>query len=241
MVVSWLKHPVERVHILLDETRTPSRVYIEVADEMLLHAAVSVLYNTEPTCGLGIVCGVATPQELMRAVFPSWQGAFNGFSPTLAGLSTEHVIFALETSIITETELNALLLLMCAPDSHLSRTALHSVQLLISILDKFPTFVDGHLYLPGLLRDRVFSSWFSSAWPLLELSGLIFSAAVTDAAVQFMVRCVAGEKTSRNIALLSDLVDTAVSCPGMRVFFLCRCAKLIVPCSFYTAAIEATR
>jgi hypothetical protein len=158
MAVSWLKQPIERVHILLDETKAPSRVYIEFPDETLLHTAVGILHGMELTGSMGIVCSVSTPQELMRALFPSWQGAFKGSTPTLAGLSSEHIVSALQTGIITEAELYTIFCRICSPDSQPPMLSpLHSVQLLISILVKIPAFVDGHLFLPARLRDRIFS------------------------------------------------------------------------------------
>jgi hypothetical protein len=49
-------------------------------------------------------------------LFPSWQGPFDGCRPSLAGLSNEQVVSALEHGLVSEPELKALLHLIRSPD-----------------------------------------------------------------------------------------------------------------------------
>jgi hypothetical protein len=49
-------------------------------------------------------------------LFPSWQGPFDGCRPSLAALSNEQVVSALEHGLVSEAELKALLHLIRSPD-----------------------------------------------------------------------------------------------------------------------------
>ncbi|KAE9383385.1 hypothetical protein BT96DRAFT_951395 [Gymnopus androsaceus JB14] len=54
--------------------------------------------------------------ELMDALFPSWLGCFNGSRPSLAGIDNNCVIIALESGVMTESDVASLLYLICLPD-----------------------------------------------------------------------------------------------------------------------------
>jgi hypothetical protein len=64
----------------------------------------------------GVTVTRSSQEELMKALFPSWQGPFDGCRPSLAGLSNEQVVSALEHGLVSEAELKALLHLIRSPD-----------------------------------------------------------------------------------------------------------------------------
>ena len=64
----------------------------------------------------GVTVTRSCQEELMKALFPSWQGPFDGCRPSLAGLSNEQVVSALEHGLVSEAELKALLHLIRSPD-----------------------------------------------------------------------------------------------------------------------------
>jgi hypothetical protein len=205
MIVQWLKQPVERVHVLLDRKgKTLSHAYVELANEDVFKAALRGSQNSVLGRGKrarGVTVTRSTQDELMRALFPAWQGGFDGARPTLAGLPSEHVIAALETGLVTQAELNALLHLIRSPDSHFLKVPSLPFHSLVSILAKFPADVDGHVYWSAALRDMIFD--------------------VAFAAVQVMIPRVSDNQTPENLKLLSELFETAVHCKGqhLRLFY----------------------
>ncbi len=64
----------------------------------------------------GVTVTRSSQEELMKALFPSWQGPFDGCRPSLASLSNEQVVSALEHGLVSEAELKALLHLIRSPD-----------------------------------------------------------------------------------------------------------------------------
>jgi len=119
-VVAWLKHPVKRVHVLLDRKgKTLSHAYVEVPDEEAARASLRTAQNSVLGKGKrarGVTVTRSSQEELMKALFPSWQGPFDGCRPSLAGLSNEQVVSALEHGLVSEAELRALLHLVRSPD-----------------------------------------------------------------------------------------------------------------------------
>jgi hypothetical protein len=49
-------------------------------------------------------------------LFPSWKGSFEGPRPSLTGLRNDQVKSALETGMMIDAELNALMRLVQSPD-----------------------------------------------------------------------------------------------------------------------------
>jgi hypothetical protein len=119
-VVAWLKHPVQRVHVLLDRKgKTLSHAYVEVPDEEAARASLRTAQNSVLGKGKrarGVTVTRSSQEELMKALFPSWQGPFDGCRPSLASLSNEQVVSALEHGLVSEAELRALLHLVRSPD-----------------------------------------------------------------------------------------------------------------------------
>jgi hypothetical protein len=119
-VIAWLKHPVKRVHILLDRKgKTLSHAYVEMPDEDAARASLRTAQNSVLGKGKrarGVTVTRSSQEELMKALFPSWQGPFDGCRPSLAGLSNEQVVSALEHGLVSEAELKALLHLIRSPD-----------------------------------------------------------------------------------------------------------------------------
>lgn len=81
----------------------------------------------------GVTVTRSSQEELMRSVccsvylcprsdhtllqlFPSWRGSFDGCRPSLHGLDDDRVIRTLESGLMTETEITALLSLVQTPD-----------------------------------------------------------------------------------------------------------------------------
>lgn len=73
---------------------------------------------------------------MFTQLFPSWCGRFDGARPSLAGLNNDHVITALESGLMTESEVAALLYLIRSPD--VSLIAVDKVLEFIVILGTFP-------------------------------------------------------------------------------------------------------
>ncbi|KAH9941316.1 uncharacterized protein BXZ73DRAFT_88457 [Epithele typhae] len=181
-IAAWLKHPVERVHVLLDH------VDEEAAKAALRTSQNSVLGKGKRARGVTVTR--SSQEELMRALFPSWQGNFDGSRPSLAGLSNEHVISTLQRGLVSETELNSLLHLIKAPDSHFLKVPSLPFYSLISILSKFPADDDSRVFWSGNMRDSLY------------------------AAVHILVARIEENPLSDWGVLLKDIVRAALSCRG---------------------------
>ena len=184
IIAAWLKHPVERVHVLLDRKgKTLSHAFAEMASPEAAKAALRTSQNSVLGKGKrarGVTVTRSNQEELMRAVsicalcsglceshvyagqlFPSWQGAFDGSRPSLSGLSNEHVIATLQHGLISETDLKSLLHLIRSPDSHFLKVPSLPFHSLISILSKFPTDEDSRVFWSGNLRDLLYGVYDS--------------------------------------------------------------------------------
>ncbi|KAI0053211.1 hypothetical protein FA95DRAFT_1552708 [Auriscalpium vulgare] len=161
-IAAWLKHPTRRVHVLLDRKgKTLSHAYVEMADEDAARAALRTAQNSVLGKGKrarGVTVTRSGQEELMKALFPSWQGSFDGSRPSIAGLSNEHVIAALEHGLLTESELKSLLHLIRSPDSHFLKVPSLPYHSLIGVLSKFPSDADSRLFWSGASRDMLFAA-----------------------------------------------------------------------------------
>ncbi|KAI9508073.1 hypothetical protein F5148DRAFT_1199371 [Russula earlei] len=161
-VVAWLKHPVKRVHVLLDRKgKTLSHAYVEMPDEDAARASLRTAQNSVLGKGKrarGVTVTRSSQEELMQALFPSWQGPFDGCKPSLAGLSNEQVVSALEHGLVSEAELKALLHLIRSPDSHFLKVPSLPFYSLISMLSKFPVDADSRLFWSSVSRDLLFAA-----------------------------------------------------------------------------------
>ncbi|KAI0264752.1 hypothetical protein BC834DRAFT_882434 [Gloeopeniophorella convolvens] len=189
-VITWLKHPVKRVHVLLDRKgKTLSHAYVEMRDEEAARASLRTAQNSVLGKGKrarGVTVTRSSQEELMKALFPSWQGPFDGSRPSLAGLSNEQVVTALEHGLVSEAELKALLHLIRSPDSHFLKVPSLPFHSLISMLSKFPADADSRLFWSVASRDLLFAAIQSLAsndkkrvtyGP--ELLGQLLSVAIT--------------------------------------------------------------
>lgn len=72
MVAAWLKHPILRVHILLDPRgKTCSHAYVELATEEIARAALRTVQNSVLGKGKrarGVTVTLSSQSELMHAV-----------------------------------------------------------------------------------------------------------------------------------------------------------------------------
>ncbi|KAN0111786.1 hypothetical protein V8E52_008166 [Russula decolorans] len=161
-VIAWLKHPVKRVHILLDRKgKTLSHAYVEMPDEDAARASLRTAQNSVLGKGKrarGVTVTRSSQEELMKALFPSWQGPFDGCRPSLAALSNEQVVSALEHGLVSEAELKALLHLIRSPDSHFLKVPSLPFYSLISMLSKFPADPDSRLFWSSTARDLLFAA-----------------------------------------------------------------------------------
>lgn len=111
---------MKRVHVLLDRKgKTLSHAYVEMPDEDAARASLRTAQNSVLGKGKrarGVTVTRSSQEELMKALFPSWHGPFDGCRPSLAGLSNEQVVSALEHGLVSGPELKALLHLIRSPD-----------------------------------------------------------------------------------------------------------------------------
>ncbi|KAI0764886.1 hypothetical protein C8Q74DRAFT_1006674 [Fomes fomentarius] len=195
-IAAWLKHPVERVHVLLDRKgKTMSHAFAEMVDEPAAKAALRTSQNSVLGRGKrarGVTVTRSSQEELMRALFPSWQGNFDGSRPSLAGLGNEHVISTLQRGLISEAELNSLLHLIKSPDSHFLKVPSLPFFSLISILSKFPTDDDSRVFWSSNLRDSLYE--------------------ITHAAVETLMARIEENPLSDWAILLKEIVRAALDC-----------------------------
>ncbi|KAL0571896.1 hypothetical protein V5O48_010071 [Marasmius crinis-equi] len=216
-IAEWLQQPVIRVHVLLDRKgKTMSHAFAEVSSEEI---AGAILRGEAQQCGgsrlagekpkmrgsvlghgkraRGVTVTRSSQQELMSALFPAWQGSFDGSRPSLAGLDNDRVIGALESGLMTEGDVAALLYLIRSPDAHFLKVPCLPFHSLISILHKFPADVDSRVFWSGNLRDALFD--------------------VTFAAIQVLMARVESKKTDQEHTpeLVDNLVKAAVQCQGL--------------------------
>ncbi|TCD68741.1 hypothetical protein EIP91_009887 [Steccherinum ochraceum] len=215
VIVAWLKHPVERVHVLLDRKgKTLSHAFVEMANQDAAKAALRTSQNSVLGRGKrarGVTVTRSNQEELMRALFPSWQGNFDGARPSLAGLSNEHVISTLQQGLISDMELKSLLHLIRSPDSHFLKVPSLPFHSLMSILSKFPTDDDSRVFWSSSLRDTLYDVTFNAVQvlltrveenPLSEWTGLL--AQLLRAAMD----CHAF--TAEQMSKLSDILEAAL-------------------------------
>ncbi|KZT28124.1 hypothetical protein NEOLEDRAFT_1161300 [Neolentinus lepideus HHB14362 ss-1] len=195
-IANWLKHPVVRVHVLLDRKgKTLSHAYAEMTNEDAMRKALRTAQNSVLGKGKrarGVTVTRSSQEELMKALFPSWQGAFDSSRPSLAGLTNDVVISTLGSGLLSESELNALLHLIRSPDSHFLKVPSLPFHSLISILSKFPADVDSRVFWSSNLRDMLYD--------------------VTSAGIQALISR-ANEKQEQDWAeLLQQLGEIALDC-----------------------------
>ncbi|GJE86652.1 RING-finger domain-containing protein [Phanerochaete sordida] len=195
-IATWLKHPVKRVHVLLDRKgKTLSHAFVEMVSPEAAKAALRTSQNSVLGKGKrarGVTVTRSNQEELMRALFPSWQGTFDGARPTLSGLSNEHVIAALQHGLISESDLKSLLHLIRSPDSHFLKVPSLPFHSLISILSKFPTDEDSRVFWSGNLRDLLYE--------------------VTQAAVEALLSRTEDNPFSEWANLAAELARAAIGC-----------------------------
>ncbi|KAI0746860.1 hypothetical protein C8Q80DRAFT_1104631 [Daedaleopsis nitida] len=210
-IAAWLKHPVERVHVLLDRKgKTMSHAFAEMVDEEAAKAALRTSQNSVLGRGKrarGVTVTRSSQEELMRALFPSWQGNFDGPRPSLAGLSNEHVISTLQRGLISETELNSLLHLIKSPDSHFLKVPSLPFYSLISILSKFPADDDSRVFWSGNIRDSLYAA-VQTLVARIEENPLSDWATLLKDIVRAALDCRAF--TSEQMGKLSDLLEATI-------------------------------
>ncbi|KAF8434553.1 hypothetical protein L210DRAFT_3649054 [Boletus edulis BED1] len=154
VVAAWLRHPIIRVHILLDPRgKTCSHAYVELSTEEIARAALRSVQNSVLGKGKrarGVTVTLSNQSELMHALFPSWKGNWNGSRPTISGLRDEL------PCLMSEPELDSLLNLIQRPDSHFLKVPSLPFHLLISILSKFPADVDSRVFWEVTISDSLF-------------------------------------------------------------------------------------
>ncbi|KIJ63146.1 hypothetical protein HYDPIDRAFT_113724 [Hydnomerulius pinastri MD-312] len=165
-IAAWLKHPVVRVHVLLDQrAKTLSHAYVELATEDIAKAALRGVQNSVLGKGKrarGVTVTRSSQEELMRALFPSWKGNFDGSRPSLTGLRNEELSPTLKSGLMTNAELDSLMRLIRSPDSHFLKVASLPFHSLISILSKFPVDLDSRVFWSSDFRDNLFNLTYNA-------------------------------------------------------------------------------
>ncbi|KAI0646377.1 hypothetical protein C8Q79DRAFT_962291 [Trametes meyenii] len=215
VIARWLKYPVERVHVLLDRKgKTMSHAFAEMVDEGAAKSALRSSQNSVLGKGKrarGVTVTRSSQEELMRALFPSWQGNFDGSRPSLAGLGNENVISTLQRGLMSEAEINALLHLIKSPDSHFLKVPSLPFYSLISILSKFPADDDSRVFWSGHLRDSLYEITFAAVQILMtriEENPLSDWATLLTQIVRAALDCQAF--TPEQMAKLSDILEAAL-------------------------------
>ncbi|CCM05864.1 uncharacterized protein FIBRA_08100 [Fibroporia radiculosa] len=213
-IAAWLKHPVERVHVLLDRKgKTLSHAYVEVANAEIAKAALRSAQNSVLGRGKrarGVTVTKSSQEELMRALFPSWQGNFEGSRPSLSGLDNERVISTLQRGLLSEVELNSLLHLIRSPDSHFLKVPSLPFHSLISILSKFPADDDSRVFWSSTLRDLLYDITHAALQVLLarnEENTLSDWTSLTTQVVRAAMDCQAF--TAEQMGKLSDILEAS--------------------------------
>ncbi|KAJ3558259.1 hypothetical protein NM688_g1028 [Phlebia brevispora] len=210
-IAVWLKHPVERVHVLLDKKgKTLSHAFAEMATPDAARAALRATQNSVLGKGKrarGVTVTRSNQEELMRALFPSWQGNFNGSRPSLSGLDKPRMIATLQHGLITESELKSLLHLIRSPDSHFLKVPSLPFHSLISILSKFPADNDSRVFWSIPIRDLLYD--------------------ITYAAVQVLMTRIEENPFSEWTNLLTELVRASMDCHAFTAEQMSRLSDLL--------------
>ncbi|KAL5498671.1 hypothetical protein ACEPAH_2026 [Sanghuangporus vaninii] len=152
---------VVRAHVLLDpKGKTLSHAYVEVPASDARNALRSV-QNKSLGKGRrlrGVTVTMSGQVELMRALFPSWLGGFDGNHPTLGGLDRAARVRTLENGLITLSEIDGLAALMKNPKSHFLKVPTLPFYSLASILSKFPVEGDSRVFWSSGLRDILYGA-----------------------------------------------------------------------------------
>ncbi|KAE9386101.1 hypothetical protein BT96DRAFT_555150 [Gymnopus androsaceus JB14] len=120
----------------------------------------SVLGNGKWARGVTVTRG--SQGELMAALFPSWLGCFDGSRPSLAGVDNDRVVIALESGLMTESDVTNLLYLIRSPDAHFLKVPSLPFHSLISVLAEFPADIDSRVFWTSSLLDLLFDAVFAA-------------------------------------------------------------------------------
>ncbi|TRM60319.1 hypothetical protein BD626DRAFT_549656 [Schizophyllum amplum] len=231
-ISTWLQQPVVRVHVLLDRKgKTMSHAFVELKSEEIARAVLrgesafdtgvrnaNGKYERSTVLGSGkrargVTVTRSGQEELMRALFPSWQGGFDGSRPSLAGLDNEAVIRALETGLMTQHEVASLMSLIKSPESPFLKVPCLPFYSLASILSKFPSDVDSRVFWPTGLRDALYDISLAAIHALDERMsqagnslGAAYSKELVVDVMRTAVNCQAFTNTQRN--KLSEVIST---------------------------------
>ncbi|KLO16116.1 hypothetical protein SCHPADRAFT_938160 [Schizopora paradoxa] len=148
-------------HVLLDpKGKTLSHAYVEVPRDNVRDALRAVQNKTmgKGKRLRGVTVTMSNQGELMRALFPSWIGTFDGAQPTLANLDNNSIARALETGLVTASELDGLMALMRNPKSHFLKVPSLPFYSLLSMLAKIPVDGDSRVFWNTKLRDTLFET-----------------------------------------------------------------------------------
>ncbi|KAI0312777.1 hypothetical protein OF83DRAFT_1176322 [Amylostereum chailletii] len=198
---SWLKHPVKRVHVLLDRKgKTQSHAFVEMVDEEAARAALRTAQNSVLGRGKrarGVTVTRSGQQELMKALFPAWRGHFDGEKPSIMGMGEADQIAALSVGLVEDVELRSLLHLIRAPDSHFLKVPSLPFHSLISMLSKFPGSPDSRQFWTPTTRDLLFD--------------------ITFAAIQILATDDGKRRDLNDPELLAQLLHVAIHCDAFTI------------------------
>ncbi|KAF8606057.1 hypothetical protein BDV93DRAFT_605050 [Ceratobasidium sp. AG-I] len=156
MIETWLGSPVVMSHVLLDRVdgRTLNHAYVETTMDI---ARSTLRTHQNKVLGHGrrsraVTITLSGQEELMRALFPSWRGRFEGTQPVY---DTSLVDSRTPTSadLLTSSELGIALHLIQSPKSHFLKMPSLAYWSLLSILAKIPA---PDVFAPGAVPDLLF-------------------------------------------------------------------------------------
>ncbi|KAI0694216.1 hypothetical protein BC835DRAFT_1533943 [Cytidiella melzeri] len=245
-ISAWLKHPVDRVHVLLDRKgKTMSHAFVEMASSDAAKAALRTSQNSVLGKGKrarGVTVTRSNQEELMRSLFPSWQGSFDGARPSLSGLENERVIAALQHGLISDAELRSLLHLIRSPDSPFLKVPSLPYHSLISILSKIPSDEDSKVFWSGNLRDMLYEITHAAVTALVaKIDGNPFSewTSLMTQVVRAAMDCQAF--TAEQMSRLSDILEAALPRSTSSPVGSCRSSRTSESMSIPVAPLQSSR
>ncbi|EJD54737.1 hypothetical protein AURDEDRAFT_156516 [Auricularia subglabra TFB-10046 SS5] len=209
--------PITTAHVMLDRKgKTLSHAFVETSNSedarsILRLCRTKILGHGRRARGVTIT--LSSQEELMKNLFPTWEGRFEGLQPTLDGVPRETAHSAIARGLISAHELDALLDLVQHPESVFLKSPSLPFYVLTTILSKLPADADSRLLWPVTLRLRLFRLTISALDTLLSnLSG--YDAEVLPGLLSAAMGCraFAHDEREKIRAIFEFVADIAMEC-----------------------------
>ncbi|EIW77199.1 hypothetical protein CONPUDRAFT_157462 [Coniophora puteana RWD-64-598 SS2] len=195
----WLHGFDARAYVLIDrQGKTLSHAFVELSSSEEAKATLRDAQNAVLGRGKrarGVTVTRSSQEDLMRALFPSWKGNFDGSKPTLIGLQGSQLNIAFQSGLLSDAELTSLKVLIESRDAHFVKDPSLPFHALINILNKFPIDIDSRVFWTPNVRDLLFG--------------------VTITALEVLVARLNEPCFQREPTILEELLHAAIAC---RVF-----------------------